>query len=279
MRKNMGNYKIIKIDFKKNQIKYFNCERYYSIFLISYGNCKVYLDNKEYVCSTEDMIFLKPQNDIKLEAFDIMYPLQILWVKFTEELLLELSEEETNLKILFQQISLGHEVIHTRSDIGMMIKNLSKKLLELPAQKEEIGRQIFEKGILMMLIILILRSFMPEKIKEEKNGRKRFMIDEIFVFIKEHITEEITLERLEREFFVSKYHIAREFKKQTGQTVHQYIIKAKLDLCRDYIAQGMTIVKVYQLGGFGGYNHFFRAFKKEYGMTPKEYYCIISPKK
>ena len=32
------------------------------------------------------------------------------------------------------------------------------------------------------------------------------------------------------------------------------------------------IKEVYALGGFGGYNHFFRAFKKEYGMTPKEYY-------
>ena len=25
------------------------------------------------------------------------------------------------------------------------------------------------------------------------------------------------------------------------------------------------------MGGFGGYNHFFRAFKQAYGMTPGEY--------
>ena len=36
--------------------------------------------------------------------------------------------------------------------------------------------------------------------------------------------------------------------------------------------QGLPITEVYKTSGFGGYNHFFRAFKKEYGMTPKEYF-------
>ena len=35
---------------------------------------------------------------------------------------------------------------------------------------------------------------------------------------------------------------------------------------------GLPITEVYKTSGFGGYNHFFRAFKKEYGMTPKEYF-------
>jgi len=82
----------------------------------------------------------------------------------------------------------------------------------------------------------------------------------------------MTLERLEKEFFVSREHIAREFKRQTGQTVHRYIVKARLDRCCTLIEQGLPITEVYKTSGFGGYNHFFRAFKKEYGMTPKEYF-------
>ena len=44
---------------------------------------------------------------------------------------------------------------------------------------------------------------------------------------------------------------------------------------RHYIEQGRPITEVYRLGGFGGYNHFFRAFKQEYGMTPKQYFRSV----
>ena len=103
-------------------------------------------------------------------------------------------------------------------------------------------------------------------------SRHHLMLDEVFLFIQAHLTEELTLERLEKEFFVSREHIAREFKRQTGQTVHRYIVKARLDRCCTLIEQGLPITEVYKTSGFGGYNHFFRAFKKEYGMTPKEYF-------
>lgn len=105
----------------------------------------------------------------------------------------------------------------------------------------------------------------------------RQSLDEVFGYIHTHLTEQITLERLEQEFYISRHHLIREFKKRTGQTVHRYIVKARLDLCRKYIEQGYSIAEVYRMGGFGGYNHFFRAFKQTYGMTPKEYYRSLYP--
>ncbi|MGL6108299.1 helix-turn-helix transcriptional regulator [Romboutsia sp.] len=94
----------------------------------------------------------------------------------------------------------------------------------------------------------------------------------MFLFINSHLTENITLDRLEKEFFVSKFHISREFKKHTGLTVHNYITKAKLNLCKKLIEEGKSISGICQICSLGGYNNLFRVFKKEFGITPKEYY-------
>lgn len=123
-----------------------------------------------------------------------------------------------------------------------------------------------------MGLVLFIRSCIEADKVHRSHNRKNLLMDDIFRYIHQHLTEDLTLEQLEKEFFISRYHICREFKRTTGQTPHAYIVKARLDLCRKYIEQGKPIREVYTLGGFGGYNHFFRAFKKEYNMTPGEYY-------
>jgi AraC-like DNA-binding protein len=154
----------------------------------------------------------------------------------------------------------------------MLIKSLANNLIGLPKQWEEFAISLYQRGLLTMLVVLILRACIYAENHQKVNSRKHLLLDDLFIYIRSHITEEITLEKLEQTFYVSKYHISREFKRQTGITVHQYIIKAKLDLCKRLIEQGKPIIEVYKLCGFGGYNHLFRAFKKEFGITPKEYF-------
>lgn len=141
-----------------------------------------------------------------------------------------------------------------------------------PIKGSFIASQNFVISLLTMILVLALRSSVQEDVQIKTNKKKHVVMDDIFIYIREHLTEDISLERLENEFYVSRYHIVREFKKMTGETPHSYIVKSRLDLCRHYIEQGKSIREVYALGGFGGYNHFFRAFKKEYGVTPMQYY-------
>ena len=79
------------------------------------------------------------------------------------------------------------------------------------------------------------------------------------------------MERLADEFYVSKYHIAHVFKENVGLSIHQYITKKRLCLCQEAIRAKMNITEVYHAYGFGDYSSFYRAFKKEFGISPKEF--------
>ena len=168
--------------------------------------------------------------------------------------------------------------IHSQGSLLMLIKNLALQLQSLPNEEFRFGIDVLEQTMIQMFLALVLKICIledPHREKLENKADYRLSLDEVFSYIHNHLTEELSLERLEQEFYVSRHHLIREFKKRTGQTVHRYIVKAGLDLCRRYIEQGYSISEVYRMGGFGGYNHFFRAFKQAYGITPKEYYRSI----
>ena len=90
-------------------------------------------------------------------------------------------------------------------------------------------------------------------------------------YIEEHLEEDLSLEALSKQFFVSKYHIAHVFKDNVGLSIHQYITKKRLNLCKEAIEGQMKITEAFQMYGFGDYSSFYRAFKKEFGISPKDF--------
>ncbi len=109
----------------------------------------------------------------------------------------------------------------------------------------------------------------PQQIQPQSD-----QIQEIMEYIENNIDEDLRLSMLGEKFFLSKYYIAHAFHERTGMTVHKYITKKRLDRCANEIKNGRPLNELYQEYGFNDYSSFFRAFKKEFSISPKEYQAI-----
>lgn len=267
-------YFVREVTFKNIKTKRIKSSKYYKILFIFSGDCYVKQEKSSQICGTDNIILISPNNDIDIELKSkeslIIYELAI-----TTELLNKLSDEEVDLNRSFTTVPFECTVVDASTETTMLIKNILKKLVHLKEDSSEFANNLYIKSMLSIVLVLILRSCIYAEPKQKIKKSKPFLIDDIFSYINNHITEDISLDNLEREFYVSKFHISREFKKATGITLHRYIVKAKLDLCKKLIEEGNTIIDVAHICGIGSYNNLFRAFKKEFGITPKEYYNEI----
>ncbi len=267
-----ADYSIEKISISKIEKKKINSKEYYTIILISKGGCLFELENGFVNCNTETALLLKPGADIRMDYRNDKKPLELLLIRILPSILEELSDETCDLVHGFSFVPLTKAMIHLDTRDTTLLKNITKTTMGLLETSDDFGQELYRKNMLSILLILFLRSCIASDHVKLAHRKKELVMDDVFRFIRENLTRDLSLETLEEHFFVSKHHLCREFKKLTGQTIHSYIVKSRLDLCKKYIEAGKSIKEVYALGGFGSYNHFFRAFKKEYDMTPKEYY-------
>ncbi len=102
------------------------------------------------------------------------------------------------------------------------------------------------------------------------------LFQNILSYVETNLEDTLSLDDIASRFYVSKYYIAHLFKDTLGISLHQYIIKKRLAECRNAIVTGTSITEAYEKFGFRDYSSFYKAFRKEYGMSPKEYQTLSS---
>lgn len=125
----------------------------------------------------------------------------------------------------------------------------------------------YQNTLLNLLLLSIVRG-----LKAPKQPEKRDRIQDIIQHIHLHYMEDLTLEDLARQFYVSPYHLCREFKRRTGRTLTQYInVTRIMNAQRKLMETDWPVTEISDAAGFSSITHFNRVFKRIAGVTPSQY--------
>jgi len=87
-------------------------------------------------------------------------------------------------------------------------------------------------------------------------------------YLNDHLTEDISIDKLSEQFYISKFHMMRRFRQEAGMPIHAYLNDKRLFMARDLISRGMSATEACYQSGFKSYSSFSRAYQKRFHVTP-----------
>ncbi|MGX7163453.1 AraC family transcriptional regulator [Enterococcus massiliensis] len=241
---------------------------FYEVHTTLSGVGSFYLEGKQFNV-TEGTVLLIHYNDLHRIIKQNTNLFERVYIFLTPQFLASRSTKRTNLEDCFQPLG------NHKSRIIQANPQKLKKLLSFIDEKPDAsiyGSDIKYEQKLIDYMIFLNQLVQKEESENQSNTIvQNERIEQIIQYISTHLTDALSLEEMEKTFFVSKYYITREFKKHTGITFHQFVLKKRLLYSKQLLKEYKNSSQVYSKAGFTSYPHFLKAFKKEFGLTPKEF--------
>ena len=102
-------------------------------------------------------------------------------------------------------------------------------------------------------------------------AEKPELLDRVLAYIEEHLGEKITPEETARHLYVSESTVRQVFRKKMGVSFHRCVTQRRLIAAKTLIQDGVPLENVGERVGFTDYSSFYRAFRQEYGISPRQY--------
>ncbi len=155
---------------------------------------------------------------------------------------------------------------------------VSRLLSELIAETEEgrFARGILSRSLAAQILVFICRAARGNNAAVPREElRISSLLQRVSDYLDAHLNEEITLDALSRTVFLSKYHLERRFKQETGMSIHRMLLQKRMIRARSLMRARQPLTQIALSCGFSEYSGFYKAFRNEYGMSPREYLTYL----
>ena len=120
-------------------------------------------------------------------------------------------------------------------------------------------------------IMVYLRRAIQDRSAAPLKAEKPELLDQVLAYIEDHLAEKITLGEIAKHFWVSQSTISQTFKNKMNVSFYRCVTQRRLIAAKTLIIEGLPLESVGQKVGFSDYSSFYRAFKQEFGISPRQF--------
>lgn len=243
----------------------FHYHEFCKILLLVSGQGSYYVEGQRYALRPGDMVLIGSRSVHRPELEEGV-PYERIIIYISPDYLQQMSTADSDLMSVFSG---------KRGHVLRPVESVRRKLFGIAASLEQelsrpgFGQEIISGCELVHLVVEIGRNLqesgsnLPSPILPQ-NRR----VLEIMDYLDRNLAERIDMDDLADRFYISKFHMMRLFRRETGETVYSYLTQKRLLHARNLMDGGMSATQACFSCGFHSYSSFTRAYGKYYGVTP-----------
>ncbi|MFD1886547.1 helix-turn-helix transcriptional regulator [Paenibacillus wenxiniae] len=245
--------------------------QHYELYFLISGNVHYHVEQRSFTLKAGDIMLIRPgqQHYAELIPSDDSYERYVLWLH--PSYLEKISTASTDLQLAFNHINFHGSHLSLSSDVIVLLSNLLHHIW-VQSQSQEYGADMLARSYMNELLIMVARAklnnplyYRPKHLNDEQ------LLVETLDYIHEHIHEAMTVEHMAQQLFVSRSFLSKMFTENMGISIHKYIVQKKLHLAKRELLSGQSTHSICEQFSFGDYSTFYRAFQREFGMSPRVY--------
>ncbi len=247
-------------------------EHYHDFFEVYYllsGKRTYFIHDRSYSVEPGDLVFIhKHELHKTMQVEDAAH--ERMLIHFSTETLTQISPSLTSFLLSpFEQKS--HVIRMPKHDQLVIDQKVRQILLEI--QKQKRGYELITKQNVVELLLHTARYLQTNEPPPLHHASPiHSKISEIVHYINKNFAEQLQLEALSQQFYISPYYLSRKFKEITGFSFSDYVMLTRIKEAQRLLRNSkISITEIAVIVGYDNFSHFGKMFKKITQLSPREY--------
>ncbi|MDO4267064.1 MAG: AraC family transcriptional regulator [Eubacteriales bacterium] len=244
---------------------------FYEILFVAGGDVQYLLEDRRFQLQRGDILLIPPgisHRPLFPENMSVPYERLALWLH--SDFVEHLKSLNPDLDFAFQTCRaranyLLRTPVSTWSALGALFRTIYRESTE-----QKLGWDVAISAHSATLLVHLGRTlYYLEAVEPVTETDSLF--DDLFQYVLSHYQERISLQTTAQQFLVSTSTVSHLFQKRLGISFYHFLTQRRLIAAKNAILSGASIQSVWEPCGFADYTTFYRSFRREYSLSPRDF--------